>query len=122
MLAFVGYYAAPAQAAHVAQNSCEDPFNGEQPKFGLGYWEKTDFCQHNVEYDEILSGGPPPDGIPAIDAPKFDSVAEADGWLAGVEPVISLIVNGESKAYPLQIMTWHEIVNDEVSGHLLPAV
>jgi hypothetical protein len=115
-LAFAGYFAAPTQAGHVAQNSCDDPFDGEQPNFGLGYWEKTDFCQHNVDYDDILSGGPPPDGIPALDNPKFESATAADSWLAGVEPVISLIVEGEAKAYPLQIMTWHEIVNDEVGG------
>lgn len=115
-LAFAAFFAAPTQAAHAAQNSCDDPFDGEQPKFGLGYWEKTDFCQHSVDFDDILSGGPPPDGIPPIDNPKFVSISEADGWLEGVEPVISLIVEGDARAYPLQIMTWHEIVNDEVGG------
>ena len=115
-LAFSAYFATPAAAAHPAQNSCDDPFDGEQPRFGLGYWEKPDFCQHSVDYDDILSGGPPPDGIPPIDNPKFVDIADADGWLEGVEPVISLSIGEDARAYPLQIMTWHEIVNDEVGG------
>jgi hypothetical protein len=57
----------------------------------------------------------PQDGIPAIDEPRFESVAEVN-WLADQEPVIALEFNGDARAYPLQIMTWHEIVNDEVGG------
>jgi hypothetical protein len=73
-----------------------------------------------VSYDEILSGGPPRDGIRSIDAPKFVSNDEAADWLAGNEPVITLDLNGDARAYPLQIITWHEIVNDTVGG--VPAV
>jgi hypothetical protein len=57
----------------------------------------------------------PMDGIPAIDEPVLQSVSEVD-WLADKEPVIALEVGGDTRAYPLQIMTWHEIVNDEVGG------
>ena len=78
-------------------------------------WE-TDFRFHTVPYDEIISGGVGRDGIPPIDDPTFVSVAEADEWLADAEPVIALELNGEAKAYPLQILTWHEIVNDEIAG------
>lgn len=78
-------------------------------------WPKTDFTRHSVDYDEILSGGPPKDGIPSIDDPKFVPVAEmAD--LAPSEPVIGLEINGDARAYPLRILTWHEIVNDTVGG------
>ncbi len=66
-----------------------------------------------VPLDEIISGGPPPDGIPPIDEPKFVDVEEADGWLDDKEPVIAVEINDIIKAYPLQIMTWHEIVNDQ---------
>lgn len=55
----------------------------------------------------------PRDAIPAIDEPVFQQVSEVD-WLSGQEPVISLQLGGEAKAYPLQIMTWHEIVNDGI--------
>lgn len=76
----------------------------------------TDFTRHSVPYSEILSGGPPKDGIPAIDAPRYVSVQDADAWLRDREPVIMLVLNGDARAFPLQILTWHEIVNTEVGG------
>jgi uncharacterized protein DUF3179 len=66
-----------------------------------------------VDPDEIVSGGPPPDGIPPIDNPRFERVPEVD-WLDHQEPVIVVEVADDARAYPLQVMTWHEIVNDEV--------
>ncbi len=78
-------------------------------------WPRTDFGRASVNLGEIFSGGPPKDGIPAIDQPAFVAVAEVDG-LAPTEPVISVILNGEAKAYPLQVLIWHEIVNDTVGG------
>ena len=85
----------------------------EQWKFE---WPQTDFEKTSIDYDEILSGGPPKDGIPSIDDPVFGTVADASGFLEGNEPVITVVVNGEAKAYPLSILTWHEIVNDEIGG------
>ena len=76
----------------------------------------TNWNLRTVEYDTFLSGGPPRDGIPSIDEPQFISPAEASEWLAGQEPVIAVEVNGDARAYPLQILTWHEIVNDTVGG------
>ncbi len=78
-------------------------------------WPKTDFSKRSVELGEIFSGGPPKDGIPSIDNPQFVSIAEAKG-LTDTEPVIGLIINGDARAYPLRILTWHEIVNDTVGG------
>jgi hypothetical protein len=66
-----------------------------------------------VDFDEIRSGGPPPDGIPPIDRPTFLQVADVD-FLADNEPVLALDIDGDVRAYPVQIMTWHEIVNDTV--------
>ncbi len=80
-----------------------------------GDWT-TDFSKHTVPLDEIVSGGPPKDGIPAIDRPKFVSVREADRWLENREPVVVVTAGRAAKAYPLQILIWHEIVNDEVGG------
>ncbi len=88
--------------------------------FGAKFEFTTDFTRHSVPYSEILSGGPPKDGIPAIDDPKFVSVAEADAWLEDVEPVVLFEAGGEARAYPIQILMWHEIVNDTVGG--VPAV
>jgi len=76
-------------------------------------WPKTDFSKHSVAFEEIISGGPPKDGIPSIDAPRFVPVAEMHE-LAATEPVIGLEINGEARAYPLRILIWHEIVNDTV--------
>jgi len=78
-------------------------------------WPDTDFSKRSIEFGEILSGGPPKDGIPSIDDPEFRPIA-ASPDLAGTEPVIGLIVNGEARAYPLRILIWHEIVNDTVGG------
>jgi hypothetical protein len=64
----------------------------------------------------VLSGGPPKDGIPAILNPKFIAIEEANDWLRPVEPVVAVELNGEVKAYPLQILMWHEIVNDSIGG------
>lgn len=69
-----------------------------------------------VPLDEIVSGGPPQDGIPSIDNPKFVSVSEADKFLQDADQVVGLNVNGDIRAYPLQILVWHEIVNDNVGG------
>ena len=80
-----------------------------------GNWT-TDFSRYTVDYREISSGGVGRDGIPPIDDPSFVAVQEADGWLGDKEPVILVEVNGEARAYPIQILTWHEIVNDEIGG------
>jgi hypothetical protein len=68
-----------------------------------------------VDPDDIIPGGPPPDGIPPIDHPKFVAPGDAN-FLADREPVLSVEIDGDAKAYPLQILTWHEIVNDEIAG------
>ncbi len=76
---------------------------------------KTDFSISTVNYAEILSGGPPKDGIPPIDKPKFIAVVN-ETELTDRDPVIGLSINGDARAYPLRILTWHEIVNDTVGG------
>ncbi len=81
---------------------------------GRNPW-RTDFSKHSVDYAEILLGQVR-DGIPSIDNPKFAPVSDDIDWLADKEPVIALEINGDARAYPLQIMTWHEIVNDVVGG------
>jgi len=73
---------------------------------------RTDFSRTTVPLEEIVSGGPPKDGIPALDSPSFISVSAADRWMGAREPVI-VVVNGDVvRIYPYQILIWHEIVND----------
>lgn len=74
----------------------------------------TDWSKHSIEYHDLLSGGPPRDGIPPIDQPKFIENQLAAQWLKPNDPVIALEINGDARAYPLQILTWHEIINDVV--------
>ena len=69
-----------------------------------------------VDPDKIVSGGPRKDGIPSIDDPEFVSVKEADAWIKDNELVMAIIYKGVKRAYPFQIMVWHEIVNDTIAG------
>jgi hypothetical protein len=88
---------------------------GEVPS-ALTRFSHPDFPDALVDVNAIISGGPPPDGIPPIDAPFFVSVAEADEYLLDEEPVVFLDIDGDVRAYPVQILIWHEIVNDTVGG------
>ena len=87
------------------------------PEFWSFEWPNTDFETTSVEnWVEILSGGPPKDGIPALDNPTFTAVADKPE-LAPREPVITLEIEGETpRAYPVRYLTWHEIVNDVVGN------
>ncbi|MEZ4868827.1 MAG: DUF3179 domain-containing protein [Caldilineaceae bacterium] len=85
------------------------------PPFETYGW-RTNFSRRIVAWDEILSGGPPKDGIASVDDPTFESVEAAGEWLTDRDPVILFQHNGDVRAYPLAILIWHEIVNDEVGG------
>jgi hypothetical protein len=76
--------------------------------------QSDEFPPPLVPIDEIISGGPPPDGIPPLDAPVFVDVADAVDELEGAEAVVALEINGDARAYPVRVMIWHEIVNDTV--------
>jgi hypothetical protein len=85
-------------------------------RFSTGEWNDTYFHILSVDLKEFRGGGPGKDDIPAIDDPDFTTVEEADDWLSGREPVQVVNINGDVRAYPLQILIWHEIVNDVVGG------
>ncbi|HEV8685950.1 MAG TPA: DUF3179 domain-containing protein [Gaiellaceae bacterium] len=97
-----------------APDAAESDLPREALDFQVEGW-KTDFAKRTVPLSEFRSGGPPRDGIPPIDSPRFVPVAEVD-YLRAQEPVIELIVHGQARAYPIQILIWHEIVNDTVAG------
>jgi len=71
-----------------------------------------------IPTDEILSGGPVKDGIPAIDTPRFISANKATP-LSPSSRVLGVHYNGISKAYPINIMNWHEIVNDHFADQAI---
>jgi hypothetical protein len=86
------------------------------PDFWQHEWPKTNFEKTSVEnWVEILSGGPPKDGIPALTNPKF-SKASTETRIGDTEPVITVEINGDIRAYPVRYLTWHEIANDTVGG------
>jgi hypothetical protein len=96
------------------------PPAADAPPSGATREFTTDFSRHSVPYGEILSGGPPKDGIPAINEPRYVSVEEADAWLKPQEPIVLVQVGDDARAFPIQILMWHEIANAEVGG--LPLV
>ncbi|MDW3095307.1 MAG: DUF3179 domain-containing protein [Gammaproteobacteria bacterium] len=77
-------------------------------------WVNTDFSNSTVALADMVEGGPGKDGILSIDQPVFVSVGEADKWLHESEPVVVFANGTKSKAYPLQILMYHEIVNDQL--------
>jgi hypothetical protein len=87
------------------------------PEFWKHEWPNTDFDTTSIDnWVEILSGGPPKDGIPAIDDPNFIPVSD-ETRIGAREPVITVEIDGETpRAYPIRYLTWHEIVNDEIGG------
>lgn len=101
-------------------NDQTDEFANQPPPAGAESQFTTDFSRASISFDEILSGGPPKDGIPSIDEPQFVSVEEADEWIGDTEPIVRVQVDDAVKAYPIQILTWHELVNDTVGD--LPLV
>ena len=80
-----------------------------------GNFPRIDLSKRSVDLAEIRSVIPP-DAIPAIDEPRFLPIEEASDWLSAEAPVIAFERNGDARAYPLEILTWHEIVNDVVGG------
>lgn len=85
-------------------------------QFPVASWPDTDFCQHSVPIATFRYGGVGRDRIAAIDDPATETIESADTWLTEQEPVLLLQLDGVARAYPLSIMLWHEIVNDEVNG------
>ncbi len=82
-------------------------------QLGRGNW-RTDLSRKSIKLSELISGGPPHDGIPAINNPKFVSPKEAAKWVSSNEPVLVVEYANEVRAYPLQILIWHELVNDQI--------
>ena len=87
----------------------------ELPRGWASDWSDTDFSRTSIRFGEIRSGGVPRDGIPAINDPAYTHVSLITK-IAATEPVISVFLGGEKRAYPLRILMWHEIVNDTLGG------
>ncbi|SFE53746.1 Protein of unknown function [Sulfitobacter brevis] len=88
-----------------------------EPDIWKQEWPTTNFSKTSIKsWTEILSGGPPKDGIPAINTPKFQSDVK-EGRLEANEPVLTVAIAGQrERAYPIRYLIWHEIVNDTIDG------
>jgi hypothetical protein len=106
--------AASCGSAGPARHPGRPPVQGELA-FPTAGW-RTDFTRHSVPLSQFASGGPPRDGIPPIDRPRFVTVARAARFLDPGEPVLAVEIAGRARAYPQQILIWHEIVNDMLAG------
>jgi hypothetical protein len=95
---------------------CLPGFALAQVEFWKSEWPRTDFSKTSVPFLEIMSGGPPKDGIPAVDDPVLLPVS-SETRLSDREAVIALEIQGQTpRAYPIRYLTWHEIVNDRIGG------
>ncbi len=103
--------------AEVATDPADEVERDEGPGIREGfYWDLDEEPSSTIPISEIVSGGPPPDGIPPIDDPVYESFDDAAEWLTDDSPVMVVRGEGETKVFPLAIMTWHEIVNDSIDG------
>ena len=110
ILIIIGFIAFPSlfPNAQDSENCTPSRFSSQ--------WRNTDFCNISIDLSEIISGGPPKDGIRAVDNPLMDTVQQASTWLIDRSPVIAVEIDGEARAYPQAILMAHEITNDEVAG------
>lgn len=108
-----------ALAGFLALNVTPAPARGQDDcrpaNLNTANWT-TDFCQSIVDFSEILVGHPVKGGIPSVTDPALETVREASAWLSDRSPVIALEIEDEARAYPLAILMWHEIANDEIAG------
>lgn len=77
--------------------------------------ETFDLSESSIPRSQILSGGPPKDGIPALSDPEV-LAADRAAYLAPTDRVIGVVLRGEARAYPVRILNWHEVVNDRIGG------
>jgi hypothetical protein len=86
--------------------------SGELPSKRLNGF---DVGNASIPLSAIQSGGPPRDGIPALQQPQFIA-ADQPGAPQSQQRVLGLSINGDARAYPIAILNWHELVNDRVDN------
>ena len=104
----------PSDVVNVARESVENTKKLAGSVFGGEFNINEE--KYSVDPSKLIGGGPPKDGIPSIDNPKFDTAQSAWDWLKSDDTVFGVVVKGEARAYPQRIMVWHEIVNDTIQG------
>jgi hypothetical protein len=79
-------------------------------------WNGFDVSNASVAKDKIVAGGPPRDAIRSVDSPEFAAAEAAGRWVAAANTVIGFELDGLARAYPVHLMEYHQIVNDELAG------
>jgi len=115
-LGFILAISLAGQSDNNIMESQENTHKEQGPTLTPAIKETKAGVKYIVDPKKIQSGGPPKDGIPPIDNPKFISVSEADKLIQDNELVLAIIYKGVKRVYPLQILVWHEIVNDDIAG------
>lgn len=100
--------------------SCSDD-DGPFTDHVKGQRDKADKGEWLIPDDEVFDGGPGKDGIPAITNPKFTGPEEAQ-YLTGTDLILGLVKDGVARAYPHNILDWHEIVNDSFDDLLMAVI
>ncbi len=110
--------AATGAETSTTEAGADGPAVGSLPEgpSALDSMVSDEFPEPLIDPAEVISGGPPPDGIPSIDEPVFLDVIDNLELLPESEPVVVLEINGDARAYPIRALVWHEIVNDTVGG------
>jgi hypothetical protein len=118
-LLFVVAVAIPVSlfSAFILRQSQQDAEASDDVRFIETAGEISEYEENSIiDPSEILSGGVAKDGIPSIDDPQFISVVEADEFVNEDGFGLGIVIDGEARYYPNQILVWHEIVNDTING------
>lgn len=110
---FVAIAGASPAAAQFGGFGCTEMIGNFCVSAARAEFPNTDFSKTSIDLGEIMSGGPPRDGIPPIDEPAFMPIENIRD-IAPNEPVVGLAIAGEWRAYPLRQLMWHEIANDRI--------
>ncbi len=104
----------PKDVANVAEEAVENV--GTLAGGLLGGEFNINEEKFSVDPSKLVGGGPPKDGIPSIDDPKFETASEASKWMRDSDVVFGIVHKGEARAYPQRILVWHEMVNEKIAG------
>jgi Protein of unknown function (DUF3179) len=89
---------------------------GEVPAQWRSDWPETDFSRRLHKQLDVVSGGRRPDAIRPVEAPSFVAAGEAASFLRPKDSVVSVVIAGDARAYPMSVLLWHQVVNDTVGG------
>jgi thiol-disulfide isomerase/thioredoxin len=103
------------QSVRSVELAARDAGAGPKLSSGAGPLEPFNMDDLTIPAEQLLSGGPPKDGIPALLNPHSVPVAEAD-FLKPDDRVVGVSLGGQDRAYPINILNWHELINDQLGG------